>query len=218
VAETNTEWTALLDPVDRLSEVMFGLLMTLTFTGTAAVTLGEGGTVEGILLAALGCNIAWGIVDGVMYLLRTVTGRRRTIGLIGDLKTGDTAERSDAVRDLFADSHSDKLTEDEAQAVARWVLRVSQGVEPVVLRREDFRAALLVFLLVVLSTLPPVVPFMVMEDVSAAMRVSNAIAVGMLVLIGWQLDQYIEHGSRLMRFLVPFIGVLLVATTIALGG
>ena len=218
MAETKTEWTALLDPVDRLSEVMFGLLMTLTFTGTVAVTLGEGGTVEGILLAALGCNIAWGIVDGVMYLLRTVTGRRRTIGLIGDLKTGDTAERSDAVRDLFADSHSDKLTEDEAQAVARWVLRVSQGVEPVVLRREDFRAALLVFLLVVLSTLPPVVPFMVMEDVSAAMRVSNAIAVGMLVLIGWQLDQYIEHGSRLMRFLVPFIGVLLVATTIALGG
>jgi hypothetical protein len=218
VAETKTEWAALLDPVDRLSEVMFGLLMTLTFTGTAAVTLGEGGAVEGILLAALGCNIAWGIVDGVMYLLRTVTGRRRTIGLIGDLKTGDTAERSDAVRDLFADSHSDKLTEDEAQAVARWVLRVSQGVEPVVLRREDFRAALLVFLLVVLSTLPPVVPFMVMEDVSAAMRVSNAIAVGMLVLIGWQLDQYIEHGSRLMRFLVPFIGVLLVATTIALGG
>ncbi|MCX7299982.1 MAG: VIT1/CCC1 transporter family protein [Rhodobacterales bacterium] len=218
MAETNTEWTALLDPVDRLSEVMFGLLMTLTFTGTAAVTLGEGGTVEGILLAALGCNIAWGIVDGVMYLLRTVTERRRTIGLIGDLKTGDTAERSDAVRDLFAVSHSDKLTEDEAQAVARWVLRVSQGVEPVVLRREDFRAALLVFLLVVLSTLPPVVPFMIMEDVSAAMRVSNAIAVGMLVLIGWQLDQYIEHGSRLMRFLVPFIGVLLVATTIALGG
>ncbi len=218
MAETRTERSALLDPIDRLSEVMFGLLMTLTFTGTAAVTLGEGGTVEGILLAALGCNIAWGIVDGVMYLLRTATGRRRTIGLIDDLQRGDPANRAGVVRDLFDDVPTEKISDDEAQALARWVLRAAQGEKLAVLRPEDFRAALLVFLLVVLSTLPPVVPFMFMHDVAAAMRWSNGIAVGMLILIGWQLDQYIRHGSRLMRFVVPFIGVLLVIATIALGG
>ncbi len=66
-----------LDPIDRLSEVMFGLLMALTFTGTMSVSLGDGATVRDILLAAVGCNIAWGLVDAVVYLMTTATERGR---------------------------------------------------------------------------------------------------------------------------------------------
>ena len=66
-----------LDPIDRQSEVMFGLLMTLTFTGTMSVALGAGATVREILMAALGSNIAWGIVDATVYLLTTAAERRR---------------------------------------------------------------------------------------------------------------------------------------------
>jgi hypothetical protein len=66
-----------LDPINRQSEVMFGLLMTLTFTGTMSVALGTGAKVRKILMAALGCNIAWGILDATVYLLTTATERAR---------------------------------------------------------------------------------------------------------------------------------------------
>ncbi len=75
-----------LDPVDRLSEVMFGLLMTLTFTGTMSVALAEGQQVRSILFAALGCNLAWGIVDGVMHLLTTAAERGRRQVLVARLR------------------------------------------------------------------------------------------------------------------------------------
>ena len=49
-----------LSPVDRVSEVLFGLFMALTFVG--AVSIAESGEAEirAMLAAALGCNLAWG--------------------------------------------------------------------------------------------------------------------------------------------------------------
>ena len=51
-----------LDAGERLGEVLFGLIMVLTFTLTAREVLGdEPESGRHLLIAALGCNIAWGI-------------------------------------------------------------------------------------------------------------------------------------------------------------
>jgi hypothetical protein len=64
-----------LDPGERLSEILFGLIMVLTFTSTAHATLGEEQGVRELLIAALGCNIAWGIIDGGMYIMSAMLYR-----------------------------------------------------------------------------------------------------------------------------------------------
>ena len=66
-----------LDPLERASEILFGVIMVLTFTGSISVA--EGGRAEGreLLIGAIACNLAWGIVDGVMYVLATLTERAR---------------------------------------------------------------------------------------------------------------------------------------------
>ncbi len=71
-----------LDPIDRISEVMFGLFMALTFTGTLSVATAGRDDVRLMLIAALGCNIAWGIVDAVMYVLRSLVSRGRQAALL----------------------------------------------------------------------------------------------------------------------------------------
>ena len=49
-----------LDTVDRVSELCFGLFMALTFVGTvSAATSGEDAGRK-MLYTALGCNLAWG--------------------------------------------------------------------------------------------------------------------------------------------------------------
>ena len=39
-----------------------------------------------MFIAALGCNLAWGLVDAVMYLVRTVTDRGRLLTLIRSVR------------------------------------------------------------------------------------------------------------------------------------
>ena len=68
-----------LDPVARISEVLFGLIMALTFTRTLDVASGGREEAAALLVGAIGCNIAWGIVDAVMYLLNELVGRGRDL-------------------------------------------------------------------------------------------------------------------------------------------
>ena len=209
---------ALLDPISRQSEIMFGLLMTLTFTGTASVTLGEGGTVRGILLAALGCNIAWGIVDGTMFLLTTATSRARAVGLLAVLRSASPTEARAVIRDVLPEEIGGTMTDAEALDMVRVLNRTTATADLRALRPVDFHSAVAVLALVIASTLPPSLPFILTDDVFTAMRWSNAIALLMLFAIGWRLDQHISGGSITMRIIVPLIGAILVVTTIALGG
>src|ERR1700750_3017725 len=58
-----------LEPIDRVSKVLFGLIMVLTFTGSLSVA--EAGREDGrtMLIGALGGNLAWGVIDAVLYLM-----------------------------------------------------------------------------------------------------------------------------------------------------
>jgi hypothetical protein len=54
------------DPATSLGEILFGLIMTLTFTLGAGIIIEDEGR-EGareLLIAVIGCNIAWGVIDG----------------------------------------------------------------------------------------------------------------------------------------------------------
>jgi hypothetical protein len=49
-----------LDPVEHITEVVFGLLMAMTFTGTISVATADQAAQERtMMIAALGCNLAW---------------------------------------------------------------------------------------------------------------------------------------------------------------
>ena len=81
-----------LSPVDRVSELLFGLFMALTFVGAVSVTGTGREEVREMFAAALGCNLAWGLVDAVMYLVRTVTDRGRSLTLVRAVRAAPDAE------------------------------------------------------------------------------------------------------------------------------
>ena len=64
-----------LDPLDRISEILFGLIMVLTSTGTLSVLTAGRAEVKTMILGALGCNLAWGIIDAGLYLLNSLGQR-----------------------------------------------------------------------------------------------------------------------------------------------
>ena len=68
-----------LDPIDRISEILFGLIMVLTFTGSLSVAEAGRDDTRTMLIGALGCNLAWGIIDGVLYLMSGLANRGRLV-------------------------------------------------------------------------------------------------------------------------------------------
>src|SRR6186997_3158870 len=72
----------LLDPVERTSEVLFGLIMALTFTCSISVAEAGRAEVRTVLIGALGCNIAWGLIDAVIYLMTSLTERARGLATL----------------------------------------------------------------------------------------------------------------------------------------
>jgi VIT1/CCC1 family predicted Fe2+/Mn2+ transporter len=66
-----------LEPVERVSEIIFGVLMAMTFIGALSVADSGREDVRTAMVAALGCNLAWGLADAVMYIVGTLTERTR---------------------------------------------------------------------------------------------------------------------------------------------
>ena len=65
----------ILEPIERISEVLFGLIMVLTFTGSLSAAESGRAEVRVMLVGALGCNLAWGLIDAIMYLMATLSER-----------------------------------------------------------------------------------------------------------------------------------------------
>jgi hypothetical protein len=207
-----------LEPIDRMSEIIFGLLMALTFTGTMSASVAGGERVASVLMAALGCNIAWGLVDAVMFVLATVVERARRNKFVTAIHTLPMGEAQEAFLENLP-WEARRVMDDKE--VDRFLTRVrDQPARPAqqVIDISDFKAASVIFILVVLSTLPPSLPFLFVGDLYRAMRISNGVALVMLFLIGAQLGTYAGGRPWPMAFAMASIGAMLVAVTIALGG
>ena len=65
-----------LEPMERISEVLFGLIMVLTYTCSFSVAGAGREEVRTMLVGALGCNLAWGMIDAVFYLMGSFSAVR----------------------------------------------------------------------------------------------------------------------------------------------
>jgi hypothetical protein len=91
----------ILEPMDRIAEVLFGLIMALTFTLTLGVVTADRIQVRTMLLAALGCNLAWGIIDAAVFLMARFNQRGRSAMQLQAVRTA--ANIADAHR-IIADA------------------------------------------------------------------------------------------------------------------
>lgn len=208
-----------LNPVDRVSELLFGLFMALTFVGAVSVTEAGRDDIRAMLAAALGCNLAWGLVDAVMYLVRTVTDRGRLITLVRSVRQATDAETGRRIIEgSLSKVAAGLLSATEIEAVRGRVVALPSVPERPRLKADDFLAALAVFLLVVVSTFPVVLPFVIIQDVATAKLISRVIALAMLFLGGLALGRYAGYGSWKVGFMMAGLGAVIVAAVMALGG
>ena len=208
-----------LELVERISEILFGLIMALTITGAVGVVTADHFQIRTMLFAALGCNLAWGIIDGGMYLMARIGERGRNAVVAQAVR--ETKNREDAHR-IIADELPPFLGSIFRPAQLELIReRINQmppsNVRPGLTGR-DWLGALGVCILVVLSTFPVVIPFIVFEDARLALRTSNAFAVILLFVCGYLFASYAGLWPWTTGVIMVAVGAALVSVAIALGG
>ena len=208
-----------LDPVDRFSEVLFGLIMVLTFTLSLSAASAGREEVRTMLFGALGCNLAWGIVDGIMYILSTLGERGQSLLTLKALrKTADPAAARRLIGDALPRAVASVIRPEELDAIHRKLQDLPEPPARPRLNREDLLGAVAVCILVFFCTFPVTIPFIFMSDPMRALRLSNGIAIAMLFMTGHSLGRHAGYRPWRMGLSMVGLGIVLVAITMALGG
>jgi hypothetical protein len=211
-----------LSPGTRLGEILFGLIMTLTFTlGAGAYFGGSEGATKELLYATIGCNIAWGIIDAALMLFNTTFDRSRRARLGNEIAA---TSNDDAAVAIVASELDEALvpitTADQRNTLYRNVItqvRSSERPRPR-LTRADFLAAIAIFWFVFAASFPAALPFLAIDDPWIALRASNALLIGVLFWVGYRWAGYTNLSRMGTGLVLVAISVTLVAIAIPLGG
>jgi VIT1/CCC1 family predicted Fe2+/Mn2+ transporter len=208
-----------LEPNERISEVIFGLIMVLTFTGSLSVAEAGREDVHTMLIGALGCNLAWGIIDAILYLMGCLSEQGRGIRALQGLRkaaTPDEAQR--VIADALPPMVAATLGSAEYESMRKQLVELPEPPSRPRLSKQEWLGALAVFLWVFLITFPVAIPFIFMVDVGRAMRLSNVIAIVLLFLSGYAFGRISAYRPWLTGISMVILGSILVGLTIALGG
>jgi hypothetical protein len=220
----------LLDPIDRLAETIFSVLILLSFTLAYQVLrfgvepyapLGPDYLLN-LALAALGATIAWGLIDGVVYVLLGVLERGEKHRFLARIQAASAEEeRMQAIADEL-DYVLEPITGAEQRRLLYLdVLDHLQASRPqrVRLTRDDIYGGLGCVLVAVLAVLPSLVTLVLLrDDYMLALRASNLVSIGVLFVSGYQWGKYSDSSPLKTGLLLAAIGLGLAAIAIPLGG
>ena len=208
-----------LDPMERISEILFGLVMVLTIT--CSFSVGDAGHTEvnQMLIGALGCNVAWGIIDAFLYWLACfhLHGQKiRALRAVREAKS--PLEAHGVIADALPPVLAAVTTPTELEEFRQRLQQLPDPPQRPRLTKDEWLGGVGVFLLVVVATLPVVLPFLLVHQPRRALRISNGIAILLLFLTGYLYGYHTGHRPLRSGLIMVVIGAGMVAMTIVLGG
>lgn len=209
-----------LDPSTRLNEVLFGLIMALGIIGAVKFGLEEASSRE-LLIAVLGCNVAWGIVDGVMFVLVSLFERTRKTRIVNAVLSAPTDEAAmDRIHEELGDRLELLTTDQDREQLYRAVLGIVRrsNLDPPSIHRDDIIGGIAVGLIIMVATLPVVLPFVFISDVDVAVHVSSLVTLVLQFVVGYWWGRTVGANPWRVGAGVTCVGLTLVLITIALGG
>lgn len=217
--ETSLPRKRVLEPYTVLAEILFGLIMVLTFTGSLSVADAGRDDVRLMLIGALGCNIAWGMIDAIFYLMSCVSDKGQNIRSLRALRKATSRnEAHQIIADALPPMVVDTMTSADFDTMQQRLLQLPEPPSRPQLGKPELLGALAIFFWVFIITFPVAIPFIFMDQVELAMRVSNAIAIALLFIAGFVFARLAQYRPWLTAFAMVVAGSVVVGATIALGG
>jgi VIT1/CCC1 family predicted Fe2+/Mn2+ transporter len=208
-----------LEPVERISEALFGLIMVLTFTCSISVAQTARDDVRTMLVGAFGCNLVWGVIDAILYLMACLAERGTSLATLRLVRAAPSAQDGQqAIAAALPPAVACALSPADLERVRQQLVQLAEPPRRPRLTAREWLAAFGIFLWVFLITFPVAIPFVVIHDVRLALRVSNAVAVVLMFLVGYAFGRTSGLRPWWTGLVMVALGGGLVAATIALGG
>jgi len=212
-----------LDPDDSLGEVLFGLIMVLTVTiGARLVAREDQLNVYQLVVTIIGCNIAWGVIDAVSYVLNGLFHRSRRARFYRSVKNAtNEADALAAIEEEFGlEDEPLEVRPEDRMHLYRSMLAVSTHAAPerARLHKRDLISAVIIFALVSATALPGVVPFLLVGDINLALHLSNAVTILLLFVVGYWWGRYTDARPWRVGLEVTLLVTLLVLVAVVMGG
>lgn len=212
----------ILSPNERLGSTLFGLIMTLTFTLGAEWLLRDEPFDRGRFLAAVvGCNLAWGVIDGAFLIVGRSLDRSRPARLGHALRALEPGrEAVEVIAEEFDGLLGPLVDEGPRRTLYESIAKRAYEARPNPLEvpRADWVAAAADFWLVFFSSVPVALPFAFIADPWIAMRASNALLLALLFYVSYRWACFTSERPWHTASLVTSGGVALVVAAILLGG
>ena len=221
--------TRILDPIDRLEETVFSIIIVLVFTlAYRAFTLlpinKEFFFTDAITIfwASLGAVIAWGLIDAIMYVIFSVFERKDRVRFLNELNASTTEQIGlEIISDEF-DYIFDPITNDEQRmAIYEKVYAALKDMRPKKIQVEvdDLLGASAVFMAAIVAVIPSLTPLVIFRgNLNLALRLSNLFSFLMLFITGYRWGKYSGYQPLLMGLIIMSMAALMVLLAIPLGG
>jgi hypothetical protein len=172
-----------------------------------------------MLFGAFGCNLVWGIIDAVLYLMACLAERGRGIDTLRSLRrAADPQHAQRIIANALPPVVASVLGTEDLERLHQQLNRLPEPPSRPHLDLADWLGALGVFLWVFIITFPVASPFVLIYEPLRALRFSNAIAVLLLFLLGHAFGRASGLRPWSSGLVMVLLGIALVAATIALGG
>ena len=204
------------------SEPMFGVIMVVCFTSILrAYPIIAEKVIGTVLLSALFCCVAWGLVDGIFYAWEAhyeLDRKRKLLALVQ--APNDPKEARELVEDDLGDTIVDLMDEKDKEQIYQIVEKNVSGIDlGRVSIKEDIVTVLIAFGLVVGSSIIVMLPFLLFSPVMTALTISNITGIFLLFVMGfWR-----EEDKRITKKLITggltaLVALIITIVTIVLGG
>jgi hypothetical protein len=217
-------------PIDQLSEIIYSLLILLIFIQAYWLLTRDGQTADFVssdyaielFFAALGAILAWGIIDGMMYILLSMFDRSERRQLLYTIQSAPTDEDAiEIIAEEFDYMFEPIVGERERQRLYINVLAQLRNSQPraIGFKRSDWIEAGGLVLTAVLAVLPSLAPFLFLRhNFALALTVSSIISLSILFVAGYAWGKYTGTNAWKTGLLTLVVGVCMVVVALLLGG
>lgn len=219
-----------LDPIDALFTIFFSILFALLFTLAYSILLHLGvidasfsaGYGQELFFTVLWAVAAWGIIDGVLYVMSAVFARRERIRLLRYVQASASVEEAATIVGYELDFVFEPITS-QAQRTAIYhniVAHLSVAeVQPTGLQRQDIVGGAATIVLSVVAVLPSLLPLLLLpNDTALAIRISNAVSFAVIFAIGYYWGIHTDSNPWKVGLLLATVCLTMVFVALLLGG
>lgn len=219
-----------LDPIDALFTIFFSILFALLFTLSYGILIYHGvisssfasGYGQELFVTILGAVTAWGIIDGVLYVLGEGLARRERYRLLQYVQTSDSEEEAATAIAYELDFILEPITSDEQRhALYHDIGAYLSQSEPqaIGIQREDVVGAVATVLLSVVAVLPSLLPLLLLPDNTAlAIRISNVVSFIVIFAAGYSWGLHTDTNPWKIGLLLSSVCLAMVLVAMLLGG